>query len=141
MAYVRSPPTKIGGAKLNTNFLPGPVNSDEFARRALVAAAGAAIATATNTSASQTASQARGVAWRAASHAAASAVMPTATPPQPGTAVNSAARSMVSRMYFRWSAARASIGMGSRRGTRIGWERATEGIIGGGGIPVKYFVT
>src|SRR5260370_33235689 len=101
MAYVRRPPTKIGGAKLNTNFLPGPVNSDEFARRALVAAAGAAIATATNTSASQTASQARGVAWRAASHAAATAVMPMATPPQPGTAVDLRGRPHVSRGCFR----------------------------------------
>jgi hypothetical protein len=88
----------IGGAKLKANFLPGPENSDEFARRAFVAAAGAAIATATNTSASQTISQCLGVVCRAARPAAASAVMPIARPPHPGTAVNSAALSIVSRI-------------------------------------------
>src|SRR5271169_2316135 len=104
----------IGGAKLNRNLRPGPEKSVEFARCAFVTAVGAAIATATKASRSQTASQARGEDWRAAKKAAASAVIPIATPPQPGTAVNSAALSMVSRMYLRWSAARASIGMGSR---------------------------
>src|SRR5208282_4446779 len=110
----------IGGAKLNKNLRPGPEKSAEFARCALVAAAGAAIATATKASTSQTASHARGEDWRAATKAAASAVIPIATPPQPGTAVNSAALSMVSRMYLRWSAARASMGMGSRLGERSG---------------------
>src|SRR5271163_1921580 len=104
----------IGGAKLKRNLRPGPEKSAEFARCALVAAAGAAMATATKASTSQTASHARGEVWRAAKKAAASAVIPMATPPHPGTAVNSAALSMVSRMYLRWSAARASIGMGSR---------------------------
>src|SRR5579872_2141839 len=43
-----------------------------------------------------------------------------ATPPHPGTAVNSAALSIVSRMYLRWSAARASMGIGSRLFERRG---------------------
>src|SRR5271163_3579968 len=110
----------IGGAKLSKNLRPGPDRRAEFARWALVAAAGAAIATATKASTSQTASQARGEDWRAATKAAASAVIPIATPPHPGTAVNSAAFSMVSRMYLRWSAARASIGIGAVRATRRG---------------------
>jgi hypothetical protein len=41
------------------------------------------------------------------------AVIPMATPPQPGTAVNEAARSIVSRMKRKLSAARRSIGIGS----------------------------
>ena len=61
-------------------------------------AAGAAIATATNASANQIAIHARGVDCRAASRAAPSAVIPIVTPPQPGTAVNSAADSIVSRI-------------------------------------------
>jgi hypothetical protein len=56
------------------------------------------MATATKASTNQTASQARGDDWRDAANAAAMAVMPMATPPQPGTAVNSEALSMVSRM-------------------------------------------
>src|SRR5713101_9544669 len=97
-AKVKRPPTTIGGAKLRTNLRPGPEKSAELARWAFVAAAGAAMATATNASTSQTLSQALGVAWREATNDAISAVMPMATPPQPGTAVNSAAFSMVSRM-------------------------------------------
>src|SRR3974390_2061070 len=103
----------MGGAKLKTHFRPGPEKREELARRALVAAAGATRAPATKAAASQTATHARGVAWRDASSAAASAVRPMVTPPQPGTAVNSAARSLVSRMSRRWSAARESIGMGA----------------------------
>ena len=88
----------MGGAKLRTNFRPGPEKSAEFARCALVAAVGAAMATATNASINQTVSQARGVTCREAMAAATSAVIPMATPPQPGTAVNSAALSIVSRI-------------------------------------------
>ena len=40
-----------------------------------------------------------------AAAAVTSAVAPIRTPPQPGTAVKSAARAIVSRMYRRWSAA------------------------------------
>src|SRR5205814_1828310 len=94
----KRPPTTIGGAKLRRNLRPGPEKSAELARCALVAAAGAAMATATKASINQTASQARGVVCREAANAATSAVTPIATPPQPGTAVNSAALSMVSRM-------------------------------------------
>ena len=40
-ATVNNPPTTIGGAKLSTNLRPGPLNNEELARRALVAAEGA----------------------------------------------------------------------------------------------------
>src|SRR5258708_5901468 len=109
----------MGGAKLRANLRPGPLKREELARLALVAAAGAAMANATNTSASQTASHARGVTWREARNAAARAVAPMATPPQPGTAVNSAALSLVSRMWRRGSAARASRGMGPGNGAPV----------------------
>src|SRR5207248_2319561 len=56
----------MGGAKLKTNLRPGPEKSRELARCALVAAAGAAMATAMKASASQTKSHVRGVAWRVA---------------------------------------------------------------------------
>src|SRR6202030_893950 len=102
----------IGGAKLKRNFRPGPEKSFALARWALVAAAGAAIVTAMTASTSQTPNHARGVVCREAIPAAITAVIPIATPPHPGTAVNSAADSIVSRMYRRWSAARASMGIG-----------------------------
>src|SRR6266404_502069 len=116
----------IGGEKLNRNLRPGPERRAPLARWALVAAVDAAMATATKASTSHTVSQARGEGWREAIKAAAMAVKPIATPPHPGTAVNSAARSMVSRMYRRWSAARASMGIGSRWGVRSG---LTKGIV------------
>src|SRR3979490_3183808 len=116
----------IGGVKLNRNLRPAPESNLALPRCALVAAEDAAIATATKASTSQTVSQARGDDWRDAIHAAPMAVNPIATPPHPGTAVNSAARSMVSRMYRRWSAARASMGIGSRGGVRSG---LTKGIV------------
>ena len=46
--------------------------------------------------------------------------------------MNSAARSMVSRMYRRWSAARAPMGMGSGRGAWIGLGDGTKGRIRAG---------
>src|SRR5207247_2125441 len=78
---VRSAPTRIGGAKLKRNLRPGPESRGKFARWALCAAAGAAMATATRASMSQVASQARGVVWRAAMAAAARAEKPMAMPP------------------------------------------------------------
>src|SRR5438270_13669053 len=110
----------MGGAKLRRNLRPGPEKRREFARCALVAAAGAAMATAMKASTSQTMSQARGDVWRDATKAATRAVMPMATPPQLGTAVNSAALAMASRMKRSWSAARATIGMGLLREERSG---------------------
>src|SRR5438309_1436418 len=52
--------------------------------------------------------------------AAASAVNPIAAPPQPGTAVKDPARSIVSRMKRRLSAARSSRGTRTGRGDRAG---------------------
>jgi len=86
-------------------------------------------------------SHARGECCREATHAAPTAVKPIATPPQPGTAVNSAARSIVSRMYRRWSAARASIGMGSDFAERRGLTKAMVGKIAGTADCVKYFTS
>src|SRR5258708_34737805 len=102
----------MGGAKLRANLRPGPLKREELARLALVAAAGAAMANATNTSASQTASHAPGVTWCEARNAAARAVAPMATPPQPGTAGNSAALSMGSRMYARGTGGPRALGNG-----------------------------
>src|SRR5689334_7989350 len=52
--------------------------------------------------------------------AAANAVSPIATPPQPGTAVKEPARSIVSRIKRRLSAARSSRGTRTGRGERAG---------------------
>ena len=56
---------------------------------------------------------------RAGEPAAASALMPIATPPHPGTAVNEPARSMVSRMKRRLSIAWVCNETGSARGARM----------------------
>src|SRR4029077_13023965 len=130
----------IGGVKLRRNLRPGPESSVALPRWALVAADDEAMATATKTSTSQTVSQARGDPCRDAIQAATMAVSPMATPPQPGTAVNSAARSMVSRMYRRWSAARASMGVGGRLEEWSGEEAMTKEKIGHCEDSVKYFV-
>src|SRR5260370_9480369 len=95
-ARVKSPPATSGGAKLRTNLRPGPEKSAELARCALVAAAGAAMATATNASISQTASQARGRVCRETVNAPPRAVTPLAPPPQPPAARNSAALTLLS---------------------------------------------
>src|SRR5438067_11811159 len=52
--------------------------------------------------------------------AAANAVSPMAAPPQPGTAVKEPARSIVSRIKRRLSAARSSRGTRTGRGERAG---------------------
>jgi hypothetical protein len=62
-----------------------------------------------------------------------------ATPPHPGTAVNAAARSIVSRMKRRLSAAWASIATGSR--VRRGLAEAMIESLAVDPVFVKYFVT
>src|SRR5207302_3615258 len=75
---------------------------------------------ATKASAGQVASHAWGAVSGAATNDAARAVQPLAKPPQPDTAVNEPARSIVSRMRRRLSAACASSATGSGRRERNG---------------------
>src|SRR3989454_1395894 len=119
-ATVSSAPTSNGGTKLSANFRPGPDSSGTLAARAFRAVAPAAMPTATKASASQGASHAFGFVRGEATNDAARPVHPTAKPPQPGTAVNEPARSMVSRMKRRLSAACASSATGSGRRERNG---------------------
>src|ERR1700687_4380055 len=76
---------------------------------------------ATASSASQMRSQESGRDMREAIVAAPSAVIPRATPPQPGTAVNEPARSIVSRMKRILSRARSSSETGEGGRTGNGW--------------------
>src|SRR5947209_7445601 len=87
-ATVNRPPTTMGGRKLRPNRRPGPDRMGSFTAYAFRTMADPPIASATIASPSQVASHSSGVGWRAARSAAASAVAPTATWPQPGTAVN-----------------------------------------------------
>src|SRR5260370_39115161 len=96
----------MGGEKLSANFRPGLESSATPARRAFRFTAQAAIQKESRASPIQMASQRSWVDWLEASSAVAIAVIPMATPPQPGTAVNAEAPSIVSRMYRRLSIAR-----------------------------------
>src|SRR5438094_3672873 len=110
---VRRPPTTIGGRKLRPNRRPGPDRMGSFTAYAFRTMVEPPIASATIASPSQVASHSSDVRWRAARKAAASAVAPTATCPQPGTAVNDPARSIVCRMNRRLSSARSCSGRGA----------------------------
>src|SRR6266566_10040001 len=99
-------PAIMGGEKLRANFRPGLENNGIAAWRALRPTAQAAIQNEIKASPIQVASHWSWVDWREASTAVIIAVIPMATPPQPGTAVNAEAPSMVSRMYRRLSIAR-----------------------------------
>jgi hypothetical protein len=92
--------------------LAGRELSDKASRADFLRTATQPIASATTASTNQ-AMNCCCAAIRHASMPVASALMPIATPPQPGTAVNDAARSIVSRMNRKLSAARLSIGIGS----------------------------
>src|ERR1700685_4103051 len=98
---VSSAPVNIGGAKLSANLRPGPARRGTLACRAFEVTLHPAIANATEASESHVNSHADAVCCRDATTAAPAAVMPMATPPQPGTAVNEDARSIVSRMKRR----------------------------------------
>src|SRR5437870_3487789 len=93
-ATVSRPPTTMGGRKLRPNRRPGPDRMGSFTAYAFRTIADPPIASATIASPSQVASHNSGVRWRAARNTAARAVTPTATWPQPGTAVNDPARSI-----------------------------------------------
>src|SRR5437588_2583562 len=91
-ATVSSPPTTIGGRKLNPARRPGPDSRGSFTANALRTMVAPPMPTATTASPSQVASHSSVVGCRAANSAATSAVAPTATWPQPGTAVDDPAR-------------------------------------------------
>ena len=76
----------------------GDDHSSSPAARAFCCIAISPIEIATAPSTSQVASHVFGVVCHWATTAAATAVIPMVTPPQPGTAVNDPARSMVSRI-------------------------------------------
>src|SRR3954469_9019401 len=82
-------------------------------RRALIVIVASAIAAAIAASANQVSTQRGEPSGGPEMIAATSAVTPIATPPQPGTAVNSVARDIASRMKRRLSSACAWIGSGA----------------------------
>src|SRR5206468_7094262 len=110
----------MGGEQLRANVRPSFESKGIAARRALRLTAQAAMQKEIMASTIQVASQRSSVDWRAASMAVITAVIPMATPPQPGTAVNAEAPSIVSRMYRRLSIARVWRAGGSSPGARIG---------------------
>src|SRR5262249_7584525 len=102
---VSAAPTASGGTKLKMNLRTG---GDQTGRPAVTAfrhIARMPMAIATAPSVSHVASHATVDDCCTATMLATIAVTPIATPPQPGTAVNEPARSMVSRMYRRLSMA------------------------------------
>src|SRR5712691_11381336 len=103
---VRSRPAIMGGEKLSANFRPGLESIGLAARRDFRITAQAAMQKEIRASPVQMASHRSSAAWRPASKAVIIAVIPMATPPQPGTAVNAEAPSIVSRIYLRLSIAR-----------------------------------
>src|SRR3989475_3117651 len=94
---VSKAPATSGGQRPRVNLRPDPENSGILPARAFRLSVQAPIVLATAASISQVTSHAPGVACCEATIAAPSAVIPIAAPPQPGTAVNEAERSIVSR--------------------------------------------
>src|SRR5439155_27293120 len=115
-ATVSRPPTAMGGMKLSQKRRPGPDRIGSFTAYAFRTMVHPPITRATIASPSHVASHSSTLGCRAARNAAASAVAPTATWPQPGTAVNDPARSMVWRMKRRSSTARSRRGWGELMG-------------------------
>src|SRR5207247_3582200 len=87
----------------------------------------------------QTARQRSRVTSQPASKAVIKAVIPLAPPPQPGTAVNAEAPSIVSRIYRRLSIARVCRAGGSSRSARIGRTEPMPLRVTGKRLRVKYF--
>ncbi len=115
-------PASSGGARLSVNFLPGPDMSFKSAARAFRFIITAPIVSASGNSPAQTIIHSCSSSIRDASNPATTALTPIITPPQPGTAVNDEARSIVSRMYFKLSIARPcnDDGITSSSSARIG---------------------
>src|SRR5436190_3144846 len=104
-AAVSTAPANSGGTKLKMNLRAGADHSGNPADCALRHMANTPTAIARMASPSHNASQVWRDAECDAKPAAASAVTPISMPPQPGTAVNEPARSIVSRIYRRLSSA------------------------------------
>lgn len=138
-ARVSAAPTSIAGAKASTSFCPGPDSSGTLAERALCDVANAEMPPATAASTIQTATHRCGVGWTAAISAASTALAPMTISPQPDTAVNVAARSIVSRMNRRLSIARACTSGGGADGRRGGAEVDIRCIMTSMGDVGKYF--
>src|SRR6185437_13457505 len=102
-------PASRGGAKLSSARLAARVCKDKSIRFDFRRTATNAISKARTDSATQTENCAR-AGWPIETIPATMALTPMTTPPQPGTAVNEAARSIVSRMKRRLAAARRSMG-------------------------------
>src|ERR1035441_2363378 len=101
------------------NLRPGPENMGVWKRRDLSAAPAIPMAMATMAAQVQIASQPPAPGWWTASRDATTPTTPISTPPLPGTAVNSPARSKVRRMYCRLSMACACSSTGAVRGVAI----------------------
>src|SRR5258706_1498315 len=136
---VRSRPAIIGGEKLSANLRPDLDRIGLAARRDFRITAHPAMQNEISASPIQMASQRSWVAWRPASKAVIIAVIPIATPPQPGTAVNAEAPSIVSRINRRLSIARVCRAGGSSRSARIGRTEPMSLRITGKRPRVKYF--
>ena len=109
---VSSAPASNGGNNPSATFCPGPENSGSPRRLAFACIEMMAISAARKASNSQTFNHAAALDCLAAMVAAARAVAPRITCPHPGTAVNDADRSMVSRMKRRSSAGLADTSVG-----------------------------
>src|SRR3954467_8778672 len=131
-------PTSIGGEKLKISFRTGPVMRGIPAARAFPGMKTVAIAAARTASTSHVHTQPTSPS-REATMAAMMAVQPMTTSPQPETAVNVPARSIVSRMKRRLSIARSCISGGVDCGGRRGITGAMAIIVGVRCGGSKYF--
>src|SRR5262252_5654096 len=101
------PPAIIAGHKFRANLRPAPYRSVTLAALHFSVIAQPPSASARAASPSQLSNHKSREGNRLEINAVNNALTPMRTPPQPGTAVNDPARSIVSRMYFRFSNARS----------------------------------
>src|SRR5205823_8300069 len=97
----------IAGQRLSANFRPAPYISVDWNALAFCCIAQPPIASARIASPIQLSNQSSLDGRRLEMSAVKSALIPIRMPPQPGTAVKEPARSIVSRMYLRFSTARS----------------------------------
>src|SRR5215831_10317990 len=98
-------PASSGGMYASAKRFAGAASNDNCSRRALRAMLTIAITLATTASPSHHSVQCHGLSVREAAAAVPIALIPMATPPQPGMAVNRPARVIASRMNCRLSIA------------------------------------
>ncbi len=130
----------MGGDRPSTNFRPGLDSRGVCTFRAFQKIADAPTAKAHRASNPHTPTHHSTCGRSAATAAAAKAVIPIVTPPHPGTAVNEAALSMVSRMNRRSSMACVDMGTGLERRARTGPGHAMPEFIQDVLTHVKYFM-